>query len=401
MEPGSIKLLYLCHDSFPSFESRTEQIVQSMSALSAHGFETKLVIPETAVGRSAAARAEEIRRFYGLPAKVPFPEGVIEYKPWLDLRARLGPLSADIQAVQTARRVSPDIVYTRDTWALALAVLSALPVIFETYRSSFNELRRFWPLRRIIYQQRNLLGIVTHSRYALRSFAESGVEEARLHLGYNGYDPGSLLPVCSMSEARTQLGFQRDTSLVVYTGHVHESKGTQFLLSLAALAPEVTFVILGAIPGSRGEREFEEELRRGGLENVRLLARVPPRAVAPYLYAASCLLIPPTASPLREYGRTVLPMKLFNYMAAGRPILAPDLPDVREVLRDGSNAILVPPDDPEKAVGALRLLLTDPARGASLAERAREDARAYTWEARAGRLAAFIRQRYRAWQGQP
>ena len=57
MEPGSIKLLYLCHDSFPSFESRTEQIVQSMSALSAHGFETTLVIPETAV-RSAAARAK-------------------------------------------------------------------------------------------------------------------------------------------------------------------------------------------------------------------------------------------------------------------------------------------------------------------------------------------------------
>ena len=91
-----------------------------------------------------------------------------------------------------------------------------------------------------------------------------------------------------------------------------------------------------------------------------------------------------------RYRRTVLPMKVFSYMAAGRPIVAPDLPDIREVLANGQTALLVPPDDTNAAVAAVRGLLQDSARADRMGSAAREASRRFTWEARAQKIADAI-----------
>ncbi len=69
-----------------------------------------------------------------------------------------------------------------------------------------------------------------------------------------------------------------------------------------------------------------------------------PDELARYIFAADVLLIPPSVKPLAEFGSTVIPLKLYLYMGSGRPILAGDTPDVREILEDGRNALLSRPD---------------------------------------------------------
>ena len=118
--------------------------------------------------------------------------------------------------------------------------------------------------------------------------------------------------------------------------------------------------------------------------------------VAPYLYAADCLVVPPTDEPLARYGRTVLPMKVFAYLAAGRPILAPRLPDLEEVLTDGITAMLVPPGDVRAAAAALEALLADRTRAARLGEAAKAASVQFTWAARAEKIAAFLTRRLAA-----
>ena len=76
-------------------------------------------------------------------------------------------------------------------------------------------------------------------------------------------------------------------------------------------------------------------------------------------------------------------MKVFSYLAAGRPILAPALPDVQEVLTDDVNAVLVRPGNVAAQASALRSLLADPARSARLAASALASSRGFTWSARA------------------
>jgi glycosyltransferase involved in cell wall biosynthesis len=149
-------------------------------------------------------------------------------------------------------------------------------------------------------------------------------------------------------------------------------------------------VIVGVPPDSAEERWLSAQLRSAQADNVLTVPQVPLADVATYLYAADCLVIPPTDEPLRSYGRTVLPMKVFSYLAAGRPILAPRLPDIEEVLRDGDSALLVAPGNPAAAGAAARRILEDDVLAARLSKGARDSARAFTWSARAGTIVTTL-----------
>jgi glycosyltransferase involved in cell wall biosynthesis len=105
------------------------------------------------------------------------------------------------------------------------------------------------------------------------------------------------------------------------------------------------------------------------------------------------LIQPPSSLPLHVVGNTVLPMKLFSYLAAARPIVAPDTADVRELLHNEDNALLVASGDAEATARAIRRLATEPALAARLAENARVTAEGLTWDARAEKLERFLMQR--------
>jgi glycosyltransferase involved in cell wall biosynthesis len=87
----------------------------------------------------------------------------------------------------------------------------------------------------------------------------------------------------------------------------------------------------------------------------------------------------------------VLPFKLFPYLAAGRPIVAPDQADMRELLRSNENGLLVPPDSPEQNAEAIRALFSDEKTMEKLAANASETSRSLTWEARAGKFRNWLK----------
>jgi glycosyltransferase involved in cell wall biosynthesis len=190
-------------------------------------------------------------------------------------------------------------------------------------------------------------------------------------------------PRLSPQDARRELELPTDRSLVVYTGHVNATKGMEVVISMARRCPEVTFVLVGAEPGGATRWLMQQQ------PNVRVVSWQPFDRVVRYLYAADVLLQPPSSVPLRVVGNTVLPMKLFQYLAAGRPILAPKLPDVCEVL-DDATAVLVPSGDAATAARELRGLLANPERCQRLGRNALERAKRLTWDARAERIERIL-----------
>jgi glycosyltransferase involved in cell wall biosynthesis len=394
MESGmSLRVAHLCHDPVPYSSTSTEQVVRSCAGLASLGVRVDLFFMGSGLAsqhsvQPGPAVREAVAEAYGFASGLPEGLRLIPVRQALPGLPGIG--EWEVRAARLARRARYDVVLTRDLVALAWSLAVGSRAVFETYRADLQVSPWLRPWRGYCYRHPNLAGIVVHSRLAARAAASAGAEEGSVLVAYNGHAPELLEPRLGREEARVRLGLPHDRPIVVYTGHVGPEKGFEAIRQLAVRAPEALFLVVGALPGEAAAREGMERAAPAGTPNLRVLPRVPPGKVAPYLFAADCLLIPPTAGPLVRHRRTVLPMKTFLYLAAGRPILAPDLPDLREVLSDGSTAVLVPPDDSDVAAAALRRVLADAPLRESLSAAALDVARAYTWESRSRRVKAFL-----------
>ena len=385
----ALRIAYSCHDSFPSFDTNTQQIFWTLTEVARLGARVDLLIPSVAASPAADARAT-IAAHYGAPGE-PLPQelaivaaGRWPATSWLE-KARF-----DWRVPHHLNGESHDFVWTRDIVAAAACARAGLPFVFETYRPDIATRARFAPWRSICLTSRSLRGVVLHSRVAASAFIDAGAPSDRCLVAHNGFAPSLMKPALGRDEARRQLGIPDGGPLIVYAGHSGPEKGIDALIRIAARAPQLRFLIVGIDPDSEQARSIERATRAAGAANLLLRSRVLVSEVAPYLYAADCLIIPPTEGPLRRFRGTVLPMKLFTYLAAGRPILAPRLPDIEEMLTDGATARLVQPDDPGQAATALVDLINDPALQDRLSRNTLAAAGDYTWAARARKLMEFF-----------
>jgi len=381
-----MRVTTLTHTEIPSHLTNTEQTAHTFTELARLGVGVEMICRGDRA-RAGSLRAE-VSDYYGIAS---MPE-MIDFTP-NGLGGAGGTVReglTDVRNVLRAQRDGAELVHTRDLFALALALVIGLRCVFETYRVDINRERRFALWRLWCYAHRNLLGIVTHSELSRRGFIDAGATASRVATIYNGYEPAHFKADLSRESARARLGLDPKAPLVVYTGHVNTSKGMELLVRIALQIPQASFLLVGSLPGSASEAKVIRIIKNLGAGNVHLLPRVPQAMIPTYLFAADCLIIPPTAAPLRVHGRTVLPMKTFPYLAAGRPIVAPDLPDLREVLRHNENALLVPPDNIDAAAAAIRLAVFNQPIGERLGGAARRAAAQYTWRARAQCLSAFL-----------
>jgi glycosyltransferase involved in cell wall biosynthesis len=239
-------------------------------------------------------------------------------------------------------------------------------------------------LRRNV-RQRDCLGLILHSHYAADAYRRAGLPEDRLLVAHNGYDPPGERP--QKGAARAALNLPANRPIALYAGRINSTKGLEAVLALADRRAEVLFVLVG----SEGEGEIE---RAAALRtNVFIAPWAEPSVLPTWLAAADVLLIPPSLAPLERFGNCVLPLKLFAYLAAGRPILAPKAPDTAELLEHEGNAWLVPAEDLEAAAAGLDRLLADSALAARLSAEALRLSGGFTWDRRAETIERFLSER--------
>jgi glycosyltransferase involved in cell wall biosynthesis len=174
-----------------------------------------------------------------------------------------------------------------------------------------------------------------------------------------------------------------------YVGNLYPGKGMEMIAKLAERLPGFRFQVIGG-----SQPETARWRGRVGAANVVFHGHVPHAEAQARMRACDILLAPFQRAVWigdehAEIGRWMSPLKIFEYMASGRPMIASDLPVLREVLRHGANALLVDPEDPEAWVRAIEMLVADQELRHRLAAQARDDlARNYTWNQRAERILA-------------
>jgi glycosyltransferase involved in cell wall biosynthesis len=369
----AVKILFTFENPLPSAEADAEVFVTTARHLAPRTSRSWLHVPASDVANCDAVAAL---------ARMPVVRACAPLRP-----AVLRHLCCGLTLVFRREFRHADLVYTRNLWVAWLAVRFGQRVVLDHYRPWPEQIP---PLRLWIYRlirHRRFLANLTHSEYTRNKYLDIGLLADKLHCVRNGFDPKRLGAPVPLEIAKRRIGIDGNKKTVVYTGRINHKKGLELAIEAAKRLPDHLFVLVG----SHGNGAIEASAQ--GVANVRIVPWQSPEALAGYIFAADVLLIPPSWRPLAEFGSTVLPLKLYLYMGAGRPILAGDTPDVREVLENGRNALLCRPDCLESLVAGIGALTRDTALAQRLAATALADSRDFTWSARARKIAALVESR--------
>jgi glycosyltransferase involved in cell wall biosynthesis len=173
---------------------------------------------------------------------------------------------------------------------------------------------------------------------------------------------------------------------VGYTGALYNGRGIEIIIALAEEFSGAEFIIAGGRP-----REIEYWKKQSRSGNINFLGYIPPADIPQLLKSFDCLLMPYQKNCMLLNNETCTaefasPLKMFEYMASGRPIISSDLPVLQEIIKPGENAIVVVSEDIKQWIAALKELMAKPEFGKQLAQNALEKVKNYTWGKRAARI---------------
>lgn len=388
-----MKILYIANARLPTEKAHGLQIIKMCEALAHGGAEVELVVPfrmQTAQMR----RVKDVWNYYGVEpcfklCRLPSLDllWTIRWMPIQYVLFYIQALTFFSCALVYCLWQSGDVIYTRDwmfvlLWSPVRRLRGHMLVLEEhtfPHRGGWGAWLHLWASRHT-----DRLVVITHR---LRErYVAAGIPAERVLVAPDGVDVAQFEPPMDRTEARKQLGLPLEAKIVSYTGHLFEWKGIYVLVDAALHLPDVLFLIVGGMAGD--QERLRAYIAGQSIENVRLIGHIPPVEVPTFLFAADVLVLPnPGREPIsREY---TSPLKLFEYMASGTPIVATDLPSVREILCDGKNAVLVSPAEPQALADGIERGLSNVELATRIGRRAREDVARYTWTERARRIGSF------------
>lgn len=363
----NMRITAISNSRIPSTTANSIQAMKVCDALVECGHKVQLVAPAETTG----ANWDELQGQYGVRNRF-----VIE---WLPSRKSLHRLDFILRARALARSHHAELVYTWLPQSGALEAWNRRPVILEMHADVAGVLGPWW-LRQFWTSPRGRLLVTTSAlRRALERSTGMRFPEDSVLVAPNGVDLERYADLPDPEAARALVQLPQQLT-VGFTGHFYAGRGLELLFELARSLPSLQFLWVGGTPDAvQGWRNRIEAARLG---NVVLTGFVDNSRLPFYQAAAEILLMPYTtkvsASSGQDIAEVINPMKMFEYMAAGRAIITADLPVIREVL-DETSAVFCRPGDVEHWREAITRLANNPAERLGLAENARRGARTRTW----------------------
>jgi glycosyltransferase involved in cell wall biosynthesis len=365
-------IAYVANVRLPTEKAHGLQIMSMCRAFARNGHKVRLVVP-----KRKNIHDESPWNFYGFReefeiVQVPIYDFISHDRVLGRLALWLNTLQFMVAARRAVRRFKPDVVYAREAWYGSLA--PEVPHVFEAHDFT----ARVTPLHHRWWKR--VARIVTVTNGLKNVFVAHGVPEEKMTVAHDGVDEATFAVRETKAEARAALDLPSDSFLAIYTGHLYDYKGADDLLEAAVSVPQhVKILFVGGRPNDLARLKARAaELRT---TNVLFAGQVPHAKIPTYLRAADVAVLP-TRGADRHASEFLSPLKLFEYLAAGKALVATDLPSAREVLSD-MTALFVPPSDPAALAQALSMLAESPARVASLEKESLRLAATHTWTHRA------------------
>ena len=376
-----MKIAIISASQVPSGTANSIQVMKVCQSLAQGGHAVRLWLPgEQATPWPALAE------HYGLAT----PFEMHWLRTWKSLRR----YDFAFFAEQQARAWGADVIYTWVLQAALLTLWQRTPLLLELHDRPSGKYGP-WLYRQVAQHKgkKRLLFITRALQRILEKEQGVTIQPGEAMIAPDGVDLERYANLPAAEEARRTLGLPSGLT-AGYTGHLYRGRGADLLVSLAKRFPQVNFLWVGGRPADVEYWQLQVKLL--GLNNVRLTGFVPNQRIPLYQAAADILLMPYeeviTGSSGGNTAEVCSPMKMFEYMAAGRAILSSDLLVLREVL-DENNAVLCPPPPGGEAAWAAAFgrLVNDEGLRRKLGLQAQRDVGQYAWKERAERtLDSFI-----------
>ncbi|MEO7155356.1 MAG: glycosyltransferase family 4 protein, partial [Planctomycetota bacterium] len=342
---GDRHFVLVANTKLPSQRAMALQVVQSCAAFQRAGWASTLLVADRRRVAPLPGGAD-LFDYYGVPAGA---RPAIERAPCVDLIERvpvaLQYVPSRMQELSFARNAAR-IVMQRHASALVLARelevgrwlarAGKRDFLLEIHRVPGGRLRRRW-LREAAHAA---LGTIAISGGVRGDLLALGLCEADILVEHDALEPQRFANMPTRQAARAALGLAEKDPVIVYTGGLLTWKGVELLVDAARELPTMRFVIAESMDADVARLRERAE----GQANVRIDGFQEPERVSLYLAAADIGVVPNRSQPAIS-SRYTSPLKVFESFAAGLPLVASDLPSLRELLADGLDAVLVKPDD--------------------------------------------------------
>jgi len=381
-----MKILYLANIRIPSDKGESLQIMKMCGAFASLGYFIELVVPRR---RSVRSYRVDPFEFYNINTKFKITRLItIDLMPWQKIFGHLAFklnywLFARLASLYT-RLTDADVIYSRDWRTLQLLRRHKANLIFELHEFRAKDI---WAYQSIEPACQKIVVITEGLR---KKLLEIKIPASKIVVAPDSVDIDEFDINLTRSKARFLLNLPEDKKLVIYTGHLYKWKGIDTLVEAGSILDknnlEVKLVLVG---GQEFQvQEIKSKILADNISNIILLGHRPYSEMPVFLKAADVLVLSDSSKHdiSREY---TSPLKLFQYMAAKKPIVAPATEAIKEVLSE-DNSYLFEPDNPASLAEAIMASLASESKSKNKVKKAWELVQGFTWVKRVEKILTAI-----------
>jgi len=376
------KILYLHYAEFDSDKANLTQVVSMCNAFKVNGTDVHLVLKNP--------KNVPLNKTFGI-LKNKYGK-LINFNIFLNSSAptrfnRFGKYFNTGYYKKIIEDVSPDFCFVRSPLMMKACIAAGINYVYEAHNNLLHEgssiLSKYWKcILKKESQHKRFLKLITISQNLKDFWSRQGVQENKIIALHDGFQRDMFEYKIKKNEARRSLNLPINKKIVLYSGSLYPDREVESILELAVELPDILFVVVG---GPQKNVDYYKSMAESKvLKNIIFAGRKPHQLIPLYLFAADVLLaIWSEDVPTINF---CSPLKVFEYMAAGRTIVAHGFPTIKEVLVGKRNAILVEPGNFPQLVSSTKDALSLPYNN-SLAITARKEAiEQYTWTKRANSI---------------
>ena len=379
-----MKLIYLTNARIPTEKAHGLQIMKMVEAFKHQGIDADLV-----VAKRINKQLEQVDPFDYYNVKVKFTIKKLWLIDMVNIKLLPRKLSVFIQNTSFAissffylLNKKVDLIYSRDEFSLFLLSFIKKNLVLELH--TFPQGKLF--IYKFLFKRvKKIIVITSHLKKLIE---ELGIDENKILVSPDGVDIEQFEISNSKTESRKKLNLPIDKKIILYSGHLFDWKGVYVLAEASKFLPKDSLIVF--VGGMEYDKnKLKDFINKQGLKNILFIGHQSPKNIPYYLKAADVVVLPNSGQKTISVHYTS-PIKMFEYMAAQRPIVASDLPSIREILNP-ANALLVAPDVASELADGIKKVLADDNLNEMMTSQAFQEVKKYTWHKRAENILNFIK----------